>query len=243
MEENGIILVIESDTQNRAFLIDQVLHPLSYRIACASTGKIGLEQALLVSPILIIIGESLPDFSSLEFLSIFQQSSCASPILLLTENPSQTHLIEAFKQGICDYLLLPTKIDVARETLQRVLKNALEKSRREKLNKKLLMVEAIQITLTTLSHYLNNYLTALGGDLTLLQESLQSDAERSSMVEIVKNGQNNLECIQLVTQVLFNTTSVSFTQYDDSIPMIDIQNAIMQEFTRMENKKLVEKEV
>jgi DNA-binding response OmpR family regulator len=243
MKDNEVILIIESETPNRSFLIDQVLQHLGYRIACAATGKIGLEQALLVSPVLIIIGENLPDFSSLEFLSIFQQSSCASPILLLTENPSQTHLIETFKQGICDYLLLPAKVECARQTLQRVLKNALEKSAREKLNKKLLMVEAIQITMTTLSHYLNNYLTALGGDLTLLQESLQSDAEKSSIAEIVKNGQTNLECIQLVTQVLFNTTSVSFTKYDDSIPMIDIQDAIMSEFTRMENKKASEKGV
>jgi Response regulator containing CheY-like receiver, AAA-type ATPase, and DNA-binding domains len=237
MEEDGTILVIVGKDSNRNFLVEQILQPLGYHTTFAITGKAGLEQALMSEPDLVIIGEYLPDFSSLELLSIFRQSSCASPILLVTENPSHEHLIETFRQGICDYLLLPAPAQEVQGTIQRVLKLAQEKMAREKLNKQLLLTEAIHITLSTLSHYLNNYLTALGGDLTLLQESLLADKNCASLAGIAKDGQTNLERIQLVTEVLFNTTSVTFTNYDQSMQIIDIENAILHEFNLKAKKK------
>ena len=100
----------------------------------------------------------------------------------------------------------------------------------------MILVEAVQITMTTLSHYMNNYLTALDGNLTLLQESIQTNQQDSTFTEIVKNSQTNLSCIKRVMQVLLNTTSISFTKYDDSIPMIDIRAALMQELNCIENK-------
>jgi response regulator of citrate/malate metabolism len=234
--KDGVVLIIGAETQTQEHLIKVVTDSLGYRTLIAKDGKTGLEQALLLSPIAILVGEFLADFSSLEFISVLKQSSCASPIILLAADQTQEHVVEAFRQGISDYLLMPDGEEAAGETIRRVINNTVAQRERETLNKKLLMVEAIQITMTTLSHYLNNYVTGLSGDLTLLRESIQQNPHDASLVEIVQKSQTNLECIKLVMQVLFNTTSVTFTQYNDSVPMIDIKDALMRELNYIEDK-------
>jgi DNA-binding response OmpR family regulator len=235
--EEGTILLIENDQQIKELLIVDVLQPLGVQPLIASTGKEGLEKALLLSPVLILVGETLPDLSTLEFLSVLRQSTFTSPVVLLTVDQNPSHLIEAFEQGISDFLLLPFNSGQAKQTIQRVLKMGLEQHERDKSNNNLRLVEAIQITITTLSHYLNNYITALNGDLTLLQEMVAQDPGKTQMKEVVQNSQANMDYIKLVLQVLLNTTSVSLTNYDNSIPMIDIKDAITREFTHLENQK------
>ena len=234
--EGGVVLVIATDEYVRTFFLQKVLKPLGYRILIANNEKQGLEQALLQNPDLILFGNSQADEPDLQFLTILKQSTCISPVVLLMATESKEYVIKAFKQGISDYLLLPVDVEKAQETIKRVITNSIEKCEREKLNQRLIMVEAVQITITTLSHYMNNYLTALDGNLTLLRESIQIDQQGSTFAEIVKNSQINLSCIKMVMQVLLNTTSISFTKYDDSIPMIDIRAPLTQELNRIENK-------
>ena len=235
--EEGTILLIENDQQIKELLINDVLQPLGVQPLIASTGKEGLEKALLLSPVLILVGETLPDLSTFEFLSVLRQSTFTSPVVLLTADQNLSHLIETFEQGISDFLLIPFNSEQAKQTIQRVFKMGREQQERDKSNNNLRLVEAIQITITTLSHYLNNYITALNGDLTLLQEMVAQDPDKSQMKEVIQNSQASMDYIKLVLQVLLNTTSVSLTKYDNSIPMIDIKDAVTREFTHLENQK------
>jgi DNA-binding response OmpR family regulator len=235
--DEGTVLLIENDQQINEPLINDVLQPLGIQPLIASTGKEGLEKALLLSPSLILVGETLPDFCILEFLSVLRQSTFTSPVVLLTANQSSSHLIETFQQGISDFLLFPFDAEPAKQTILRILKIGRKRHEREKVNNNLLLVEAIQITITTLSHYLNNYITGLNGDLTLLQEMTAQDTSKTQMKEVIQNSQTNMDYVKLVLQVLLNTTSVSLTNYDDSMPMIDIKDAITREFTHLENQK------
>ncbi len=234
--ERGVVVIIEADEQVRSFFVKQVLEPLEYRVLSAADQRQGLEQALLLNPDLILLGDSAPNPRINSFLSILKQSTCSSPIILVTTDDSKDKIIDAFRQGISDFILLPTKIDGSREIIKHVVEKSQEMHKREELDHRLIMIEGVEITMTTLSHYINNYLMALNGNLLLLQESLRENKHVCGAPEIIQKSLINLSCIKKVLQVLLNSTSISFVKYDDSIPMIDIHDRLMVELNRIEKK-------
>lgn len=235
--DNGVVLIIEADEDICRFFEEKILKPLGYKILSARNEKQGLELALLNSPDLILLGESLAGMPELKFLSVLAQSVNNSPVVMLTTNASKDDLLAAFQRGMSDYIALPARFDTARETIKRMIDNGNARNQREESNHRLLRVEAVQITMITLSHYINNYLTALDGNLTLLAEYIQQGKGIASLVEIVEHSQTNLSCIEMVLQILLNTTSVSFTKYDDTTQMIDIHDEMINELKRIEKKR------
>jgi nitrogen-specific signal transduction histidine kinase len=97
--------------------------------------------------------------------------------------------------------LFSVEIEKARQIIRVAISASKEQHRREVLNKHLLTTEAVQITVTTLSHYINNYLTALDGNLTLLDESARQIKLNDLYKEIIQKSQLNLESIKTVLRV------------------------------------------
>lgn len=231
----GTLLFISSDEETKTSLNKHIFQPLRYEPILASNGKVGLEMALLYSPSAILLDEAAPDFT--DFLVALLQSDCSSPVLLLTRDKSPEHLIASFQQGIKDFILLPLEPEQARETLQEVLRWGCAQADRERLNRSLLTNEAVQITIATLSHYMNNYLTALSGNLVLMNEMVNSDADNLQLQKTLTDCQMNIQNINAVLQVLLNTTNIRFTDYDGTIPLIDIQDALSREMKQLEQIK------
>lgn len=234
--DNGVVLIIDTDEDIRAFFEEKVLKPLGYHILSARSQKEGLEQALLNSPDLILLGESMAGIPEGKYLSVLAQSAYNSPVVMITSSASKDYLLEAFRKGMSDYISLPARFENVRATIKRMIDDGNARNQREEINHRLLRVEAVQITMITLSHYINNYLTALDGNLTLLAEHIQQAKGKPSLAEIVKHSQTNLSCIKMVLQILLTTTSVSFTKYDDSTQMIDIHDEMINELKRIEKK-------
>jgi len=231
-----ILLFIGFDEPTRSVIKEELVAALHLQGMFTNSVKDGLEKALILTPAVIFLGEDLSNYTPLDFLGVLRQSCCICPVIMITRHNEPAYLIEHFRAGINDYLLLPLAVDQDIERIQKVIEQGKERTEREKVNRKLLTVEAVQITLTTLSHYLNNYITALKGNLTLMQEMLEQKAEAEKVNEVLQKGLVNMECIQLVLQVLFNTTNITFTHYDDSVPMIDIQDALIKELNHLENR-------
>ena len=104
----------------------------------------------------------------------------------MTSYGSENIAVEAFRLGVLDYLNKPFPPD----EVQRVVGRALRESRllreKEELNRNMVTAEAVRVTVITLSHYLNNYLTTLKGGLTLLKESLDQKLPNPNLCEIIK---------------------------------------------------------
>ena len=212
--DNGVVLIIDTDEDIRIFFEEKVLKPLGYKILSAKNQKQGLEKALLNSPDLILLGESLAGLPDLKFLSVLTQSASNSPVVLLTTAVSKDDLLEAFKRGMRDYIALHARFEIARETIKRMIDDGNARNQREESNHRLLRVEAVQITMITLSHYVNNYLTALDGNLTLLAEYIQQGKGMASLVDIVESSQTNLSCIEMVLQILLFYVAMRCTTGD-----------------------------
>ncbi len=235
MEENTVLLIESNDKINQ-FLTHYVFAGMNYKTVEARSQKEALENALLLNPDVILLGSIEGVSPDLNFLSLLQQTGCSSPVILLTKDESKFEIYDAFRKGIRDFIVFPVEIEKARQIIRVVIASSKEQHHREVLNKHLLTTEAVQITVTTLSHYINNYITALDGNLTLLHESCQADQLNDLYNEIIRKSQLNLNSIKTVLRVLLSTTSFSFTQYDDSFPMIDIRSALLKELNRADGE-------
>ena len=234
-----MILVMISDPKINSCVEKMILKPMGLEARSASNEKHGLELALVENPDLILIGGTILSPSLFSTISIIHQSKPSIPIILVCDG-SMDNVITGFRTGISDFIKLPVKENEARGVISRVLATSEDVRQREKDNHKLLLDEAVRITQTTLSHYLNNYLTALDGDLILLHESLQNKDPQKRQLEILKKSQRDTACIKKVIEVLVNTTSIKMTEYDTSSKMIDIDAPLFLEINRILNKDTVE---
>jgi FixJ family two-component response regulator len=232
----GTILVVSSNEEMIASLNNALFEPLRNEPVLASNGRAGLEKALLFSPSVILLDECIADLS--DFLTGLRQANINRPVLLLTTDHNCDHIVESFRLGISDFLFLPIQRETALDTVQSALKFGWEQSDREKINEKLLTSEAIQITIATLSHYVNNSLTALSGNLTLLREMIDQDLEKDKALSTIIDGQNNIQYISAVLKVLLNTTNIHYTDYDNSISMIDIEAPLQKELRSINQTRI-----
>lgn len=227
-----MILVIINDTDVQQSIQTRVLQPLGYEVLIAKNEKIGLEMALLNNPQLILVGGPNADMTKTKMLSVLQQSGSLSPVVYVSD-AGDAEIIEAFRHGITDCIKLPLNEVEAQSIISRVIENANDRRESQVKNQKLLLEEAVRITLTTLSHYLNNYLTALDGNLTLLNESLLAKDSLDRQVEILTKSKRDMVNIKKVIEVLVNTTIIKLTEYDDSVKMIDIDDMLFSELTKI----------
>lgn len=225
-----MVLVIIGDPKIRNAMVEKVLEPLGFEAIVAADKKQGLELSLLQAHDLILVDTRAITPSTHSMVSILRQSNTSTPIILVS-NSKPEGLIEAFRSGITDHIPLPLTAADAQKIIIRVLERSEHLAEREKSNQKLVLDEAVRITLTTLSHYLNNYLTALNGDLILLSESIQNNDRLENQMEILKKGQRDAACIKKVIEVLVNTTSIKLTEYDGSARMIDIDASLVTELS------------
>lgn len=232
----GTILVVSSNEEMITSLNNVLFEPLRNEPVLAPDGRAGLEKALLFSPSVILLDECVPDLS--DFLTGLCQANVNRPVLLLTKDHNCDHIIESFRLGISDILFLPIEGENSIKTVQSALRSGWEQSDREKLNEKLLTSEAIQITIATLSHYVNNSLTALSGNLTLLREMIDQGAEKEQQISTIADSQSNIQYITAVLKVLLNTTNIRFTEYDNSISMIDIEAPLQKELRSIEQMRV-----
>lgn len=227
-----MILVIISDPKISSCLEKKILKPLGNEVCLASNEKHGLELALVENPDLVLIGGAALSPSLNSMISIIHQSKPSVPIILVCDADMDS-IVDAFRIGISDFIKMPLAEKDARDVITRVLETSEVIRQREKDDHKLLLDEAVRITQTTLSHYLNNYLTALDGDLILLHESLQNKNSQKRQLEILNKSQRDTACIKKVIEVLVNTTSVKLTEYDNSSKMIDIDAPLFIELNRI----------
>jgi DNA-binding response OmpR family regulator len=221
-----MILVVAEKIDFLKDLEREVLDFLNDEVFIAENQKSALEFALTRDPELIFIESQARSYSCSSLISILRQSACTSPIILLTSETTDA-IIELLRLGATEFIRIPIDILSAREVIERVQKSSRNRLEQERNHQKLIRDEAVRITLTTLSHHLNNYLTALDGDLVLLHESLQNSEPIVDQLEILKKSEYEMSCIKKVIDVLVNTKSIKLKDYDDSATMIDIDAQLM----------------
>ena len=117
-----------------------------------------------------LVDYRLGERSGLELLSEAAERGCNAPMILLTGQGDREVDIEAMKAGAADYL---DKSELGVVLLERSIRYAIEHKRMEdellEKERRLASVETLRRTLMTLSHHVNNAMTAISGNAQMCE--------------------------------------------------------------------------
>lgn len=229
------ILVVDDNRHFALSLIKYMLNPLNFTVFHAKNGKIGLDMAVTHYPDLILLDMNMPQMTGLDMLAALRQTNCDAPIIFMTAEGSEHIAVKAFRLGVKDYLTKPFTLDELQQAIDRSLRETRLNRAKEKLERDLLISETVRQTVVTLSHYLNNYLAVLHGNIFLTQEDLLKHLPSDSEIfEALSDCDHSLAKIEAVIRVLQQITKVKLTTYHGKVKMLDIEAALHEELKKIE---------
>ena len=102
------VLLVDDDASMRG-IVRKVLETVGHRVMEAGDGRIGMEMALEFQPQLMIVDWVMPEMSGLELTRALRQTKIgrAIYILIMTSLDDDDRLIEAFENGVDDFMNKP----------------------------------------------------------------------------------------------------------------------------------------
>lgn len=181
------LLVVDDDSRNRK-LLEEYLTSAGYRVRLAENGCTALEAARSRPPDIVFLDVMMPDISGLEVCRALKSAAATrlTQVVLVTALDGAPARIEGLDRGADDFISKPVRraefLAKVRSLLRaRDLMAELERARVELAvrNARLLEFEALKATLAqTLVHDLKNPLTAILGNLELLERKVPAESSR-----------------------------------------------------------------
>lgn len=128
------ILVVESDPDISDLIARQALRPFGYQVSVAADGNSAIRQAVQLQPDVLIANLNLPGFSGKDLLVALSSQGMVTPMIVLAEKGQESNIIQAFRLGASDYLMLPIREAEVVSAVERALKQVRELRAREKLD-------------------------------------------------------------------------------------------------------------
>ncbi|WP_374260955.1 diguanylate cyclase [Zoogloea sp.] len=102
------VLIVDDDASMRA-LVRKVLETVGHQVLEASDGRAGMEMALEFQPQLMIVDWLMPQMNGLELTRALRQTKIGRSIyiLIMTSLDDDDRLIEAFENGVDDFMNKP----------------------------------------------------------------------------------------------------------------------------------------
>ena len=136
------VLVVESDPDVSDLISRQALQPLGYQVVVASDSGSAIKQALQFQPDVILAALNLPGLSGKDLLVAFASQGISTPIIVLAEKGRESDVIQAFRLGANDYLMLPLREAEIVSSVERALKQQRESHARAKLDQQVKQTNA-----------------------------------------------------------------------------------------------------
>jgi DNA-binding response OmpR family regulator len=222
------ILIIEQDSEILDFLEKDVLAPQNYTVLVANTPQSALEKALVFTPDLILFAINNSQMEDLQVLVELRKTIVQSPAILMISGEIESITINALRLGVRDYLIKPLTAEEVNQAIEHVLHDTRALREQEQLILDPKAIDTVHTTIVTLSHYLNNYLTTLKGNLTLLEESLNQEQPALDLNQLIQESRYSVMNIQAVIQVMLRASNVKLSSYSEHTTMIDLQNSLIQ---------------
>ncbi len=102
---NSSVLIVEDEASSR-LLMREALEAQSYEVHEAANGQLGLQEAALLHPGLVVLDLSLPDLDGLEVLRSLREWSIV-PVLALCVRPGDAEKVTVLDAGADDYIEKP----------------------------------------------------------------------------------------------------------------------------------------
>jgi diguanylate cyclase (GGDEF)-like protein len=99
-----IRLLYVEDDQGHAYLVRRTLERLGFQVEVARDGQEGLALYAAGSPAALIVDQTLPHGSGLEFIRTLGELADLPPVIMLTGTGSEAVAVEAMKLGVSEYV-------------------------------------------------------------------------------------------------------------------------------------------
>ncbi|MCS6993883.1 MAG: response regulator [Anaerolineales bacterium] len=136
------ILIVESDPDVSDLIGRQALQPLGYRVEIAIDGPSAIKQAIQFQPDVILANLNLPGLGAKDLLVALSSQGMAVPVIVLAEKGQEPHVIQTFRLGAFDYLMLPVREAEVVAAVERSLSQTREARERAKLDAQLKQANA-----------------------------------------------------------------------------------------------------
>ncbi len=135
MASNGDrILLVESDPKVIDLIARQVLISVGYDVEVVADSSSAIKQTLQDPPDLLIADLNLPTLSAKDLLVALSAQGIDTPLMVIAKKGQEQDIIQAFRLGAADYLLLPARDAEVLSAVERVLSRVHEVHDRQRLD-------------------------------------------------------------------------------------------------------------
>ena len=110
---------------------------MGYQVQVATDASSAISKALQWAPDLILVDLNLPGLSGKDLLIALASQGIQTPLIILAQRGMEADLIQTFRLGAADYLLLPAREAEVVNAVNRVLKQVHDRHERDRLAQQL----------------------------------------------------------------------------------------------------------
>jgi two-component system NtrC family sensor kinase len=127
------ILVVENNPEISDLIARQTLQSMGYQVKIVAAASAAMQEAARFSPDLIVTDLSLPGLSGKDLLVALSSQGIDIPVIVIAQKGMEADIIQAFRLGASDYLLLPVREAEVVSAVERALKQVRSRREREAL--------------------------------------------------------------------------------------------------------------
>ncbi|HMN61607.1 MAG TPA: response regulator [Anaerolinea sp.] len=127
------VLLVENDPVVADLIGRQALQAVGYQVVIVGDANTAISRAIQWVPDLILIDINLTGLSGKDLLVALKSQGLQTPVILLAQRGQESDIVQGFRLGASDYLLLPVREAEAISAVERVLKQVHERQERDRL--------------------------------------------------------------------------------------------------------------
>lgn len=128
------ILLVEDDPKIIDLIARQTLESVGYRVDVVSDSPSAIKQALHAPPDLILANVNLPGLSTKDLQVALTSQGVDTPIIAIANKGQEHDIIQAFRLGAADYILMPAREAEILSAVERVLARVREARENRRLD-------------------------------------------------------------------------------------------------------------
>lgn len=133
VKERDRILVVENDPVLADLIARQALGAAGYLTTVSVDAGNAIAKAIQWAPDLILIDMNLPGLSGKDLMVALTSQKINTPVILIASRGQESDLIQTFRLGAADFLMVPVREAEVISAVERVLQQVHERRERERL--------------------------------------------------------------------------------------------------------------
>lgn len=180
------ILLVENDPVVADLIGRQALQSVGYQVVSVGDATSAISRAIQWVPDLILTDINLPGLSGKDLLVALKSQGLQTPVVLLAQRGQESDIVQAFRLGAADYMLLPVREAEVISAVERVLKQVHERRERERLAQQLQLTnQELQLRVRELTTIFSvgKAVTSIT-DMSLLMDQILEGAVRVTQADL-----------------------------------------------------------